>query len=174
MDIKILQETGYNEALLGISLSYNAPLANMPDRTKKLAHMHGGHNGFLEMMIVWLDITAPRCFWQQADRYRLSARQSESTMHTLTKTPLTQDNFLKPIPEEWLILLNKLITEKNLENLKFLLPEGFLQRRIWCLSYKTLQNIYNQRHKHKLTEWNIFCNYILENLKHPEFIKIFN
>jgi len=170
MKISVLRESGYDEALLGISLSYNAPIESMPQRALKLAHLGGGHSKFLESIMVWIDITASRKWWSQFDTYRMVTKQSESTMHTILKQPLTQEDFNSPIPEGWLEHLNQLIGDRKLEELKDLLPEGFLQRRIVCTSYKTLQNIHAQRHTHKLTEWHTFCEKIIHGVGHPEFI----
>lgn len=39
------------------------------------------------------------------------------------------------------------------------------------MSYKTLQNIYNQRKDHKLNEWKYFCDEVLKQIEHPEYIK---
>lgn len=169
--LKILEEHGYESALLGISLSFNADVANMPQRAEKLAHLGRGESKFLEFMLVWMDITGSRAWWSQFDTYRHVTKQSESTMHTILKKPLTQSNFREEIPESWLNHLNQLIAEKRLEVVKSLLPEGFLQRRIVCTSYKTLQNMYAQRSNHKLSEWRMFCEYLLVGLQHPNFIK---
>jgi hypothetical protein len=54
--------------------------------------------------------------------------------------------------------------------LKNILPEGFLQRRIVCVNYKCLQNIYNQRKNHKLPQWKVFLDSVLSQVEHPEFI----
>jgi hypothetical protein len=81
-------------------------------------------------------------------------------MHTLTKRPLTQENFAYNVPEVLLSQLNYLILEDtDLLEAKNLLPEGFLQRRIVCASYKSLRNIYWQRAGHKLREWELFREY---------------
>ena len=91
-------------------------------------------------------------------------------MHTLTKRELVQEDFEDEIPECILEELNKQIRNKDLETVKTLLPESFLQRRIWCLSYKTLCNVIHQRDKHKLKQWQLFKKEIKEQIKYPEFI----
>ena len=88
MKVEVVNESGYTEALLGLSLSHNQPIENMADVALKLASKDGGHNKFLESIYIWLDITAPRFWWQEADTYRLSTKQSESTMHTMTNRPM--------------------------------------------------------------------------------------
>ena len=55
----------------------------MKEISEKLHDKDEGHNKFLESIIIWAEVTAPRYWWQEADTYRLSTKQSESTMHTL-------------------------------------------------------------------------------------------
>lgn len=173
MKIHILREAGYEEALLGISLSYNQPIQKMSTVALNLAGLDDGHNKFLESIYVWIDITAPRYWWTQFDTYRIAVtKQSESTMHTILKKPLTQDSFESPIPYDILTVLNIYIANKQLNEIKNMLPEGFLQRRIVCTNYKTLRNIIRQRQHHKLKEWNsIFVPEILQQITHPEFLQ---
>ena len=172
MKVKVLEESGYNWAMLGTSLSREQPLTNMPRVCENLASKNGGHNKFLEFIVVWVDITAPRYWWQQMSTYRIgSSWLSESTMYTITKKELTQENFESPIPEEMLNQINQTIKMGNLEEVKNILPEGFLQRRIMVTNYKALKNIVDQRHNHKLSEWRYFCKEILSQLQFSEFLK---
>ncbi len=182
MKTKIISEHGYEEAMLGLSLSYNTSVERAKEVAIRLAFKQGGHNKYLESIYLWLDVTAPRFWWQEADTYRLSTKQSESTMHTILKKELTLDDFEHPIIEETIADLNKLIEiYKNLETdiaknvafytIKNNLPEGFLQRRIWVMNYKTLQNIIMQRKSHKLPQWQCFIKEILEQVEHPEFLE---
>jgi hypothetical protein len=179
MNVFKLEEAGYEYSLLGISLSRNQPPENMPVVAKNLSDKDGGHNKFLEFIAVWLDITAPRFWWQEMSTYRVgNSWQSESTMYTITKKELVQENFEYPIDEIVLSILNNKINEyKNnghtkdqLLTIKNLLPEGFLQRRIMITNYKGLRNIIGQRINHRLPQWQYFCNTVLNSLDHPEFI----
>ena len=172
MNVKILNECGYNEALTGLSLSYNVEdTSALAQIANKLAGKDGGHNKFLESMVVWIDIDAPRYWWSQFDTYRTgTSKQSESTMHTILKRNLTQDDFESSIDGAYLDMLNQLIIEKQFDDIKNLLPEGFLQRRIVCTNYKVLRSIHKQRFTHKLPQWQKFCNTVLENVEFPEFI----
>ena len=124
----------------------------------------------MESMIVWLDVRAPRFFWQGADTYRISTKQSESTMHTIMRRELTQDDFQDGVDSIVLGRVNDFIRAKDFQAVKRHLPESFLQRRVWCMSYKTLQNIWYQRHDHKLPEWKEFLDQIVEQLAHPEYV----
>jgi hypothetical protein len=171
--VEVIQESGYQEAMLGISLNHGASTEQVKLRVaNKLAHMQGGHNKFLESMMVWLDVTAPRYWWMQADTYRMSTKQSESTMHAILKRPLVQSDFCAPIPFLWLEYMNTLIDAKDFTQLTNLLPQGYMQRRIWVLSYKTLQNIIMQRKNHKLPEWKDFCNTVLLHIGNPGFLEV--
>ena len=53
--------------------------------------------------------------------------------------------------------------------LKNELPEGFLQTRQICTSYKTLRHIMNQRHSHRMPHWRQFCLMVIDQVDHPEF-----
>ena len=171
MKIIIMDEKGCYPSMLGLSLSYGKKVDSMAAIAKKLSSKDGGHNKFLETLVAWLDIRAPRYFWQEFDTYRVGVtKQSESTMHTLLKRALTLDDFEEGIPQNTLDYLNKLIISKQLDKLKSNLPEGFLQRRIVCTNYKTLRNIICQRKNHKLKEWKYFCKYISSNVAFPDLL----
>ena len=121
------------------------------------------------------DLERAECY----DRLMQIARglQSESTIHTITKRPLTEDDFEMPnMPQKVLDILDSLRgdylraekrgdkekRESVFRTIKALLPEGFLQRRIVCLNAKALQNMYTQRKNHRLPEWRSFFDAIKE------------
>ena len=168
--ITVLNEAGYREALVGLSLSYNQPVEKMAGVAKKLVFQGGSHAKFLESMVVWLSIKVPRYLWQQFDTYRAGVtKQSGSTMHTIMQRELTQDDFVEIDPSV-LHLLNRWIRAGDFEKVKTNLPEGFLQERVVCLNYKVLAHIYGQRKNHKLKEWQNFFDHLLCQLAHPHFI----
>lgn len=181
MKVILLGEYGYEWATLGFSLSYRSTLERTEAILPKYAHGVAGEDKFLEMMQIYLDVYAPRFWWQEADTYRVgSTKQSESTMHTITKQPITIDNFEYSIPSTYTKFLNGLIDrykgaekEKKLQvflRIKNALPEGFIQRRIWNINYKSFRNMYYQRLNHRLPQWRYFCDTVLGSLSHPEFI----
>lgn len=171
MRVVLLEEHGYKSAMLGLSLSYEGDPAKMDGVARRLAFKGDGHNKFLESMVLWLDITAPRYWWQQFDTYRVGmTKQSESTMHTIIRQPLTQQDFEHPIPDAWLVCLNQLVAAKDWEKIKSWLPEAFLQRRIVCLNYMALQRIIRQRATHWLAEWQTFISQTLPQMAHSEFL----
>lgn len=180
MRILVMAEYGLQQALLGLSLSYNVTskvepeilMVHMSRIADRLAHKNNGESKFLESIMVWLDIAAPRYWWQQFDTYRVGmTKQSQSTMHTITQRPLTQLDFQYKIPETYLDHLNNLLKYGKLEQLKNDLPEGYLQTRVVCCSYAALQRIYRQRANHKLLEWRLFCSEVLKGVKRPHYIK---
>jgi hypothetical protein len=171
MKVTVLREAGIDEALLGLSLSYNQQPDKMKAVADRLAHKGNGESKFLESVMVWIDVTAPRYWWSQADTYRIGvSKQSQSTMHSLLKRPLTEED-CPGVPCQCIDAVNKAIEIGDLETAKAALPEGFLQRRIVCLSYASLQRIVKQRRSHKLAEWHVFCDEILAQANNPEWIE---
>ena len=184
LHVNKLEEAGHAAALKGLSFNKKKDPEDMVKVSGKLAFMDYGHNKFLESMIVWLDVKGPRYFWQEADTYRLSTKQSESTMHTLIKELLEvpvddpagveeylQENF-EPgsCPVNTLRSIRAAAEQKDYAVIKRLLPEGFLQRRLWCMSYKTLSNIITQRRNHRLPHWQSFISQILDQVDHPDLL----
>jgi hypothetical protein len=172
MRTSVLREEGYDIAALGLSLAFNSTVERSFEIMPNLAHKDGGHNKFLESIVIWLDIDAPLTFWGQFDTYRVGVtKQSESTMHTLMKQYLTQADFDKPVQPQYLEYLNEQIKAGvSVEDMKDDLPGSFRQRRIVTTNYKTLRNIYYQRKFHKITRWRTFCADVLAQIDHPEFI----
>lgn len=185
MKVTILNEAGYLEALYGLGKSYGLTtgfsyvefLANkeLQERlhkvAEKLAPKDSGHNKFMEHIDIWLCINAPRYWWQQFDTYRVDVtRQSSSTMHTIMKAELTQDDFEKHIPGEFLHYINMSIADKKFDEVKNILPEGFLQERTVKMSYKSVRKIILQRKNHRLAEWQLFCRAVLQSITSPELL----
>lgn len=138
----------------------------------KLAPKDGGHNKFLEAIPVSLLIRAPRYWWAEADTYRVgTTKSSQSTMHTLKKRALTQEDFSNPIESVYLEYINKLIKDgADKTTIKNALPEGFMQTRLVVLNYKVLRNMYSQRKSHELIEWREFCKFIVDTLPFSHWI----
>lgn len=184
MFVKKVDEAGYDAALHGLAHNKKQPVAKMSKVAQKLADMDGGHNKFLESIYVWLDVRAPRYWWQEADTFRLSTKQSESTMHTLTEELLEIDiNSTRSIkafigenfepdscPIETLRDIYAAARDKDIIGIKKRLPEGFLQTRMWCMNYKTLRNVILQRRSHRLPHWKDFIRQTLEIVEHPELL----
>lgn len=171
ISVEVIEEAGYKSALFGVSLNKDQKVENMVRVCERLAPHDGGHNKFLEHIYVWLNVRAPRYIWQEMDTIRLSSKNSQSTMHTILKNELTRSNFeCEDINEIYLAMLNGILESKDLPTLKRALPEGFMQRRMWMMSYKTLRNLILQRRNHRLPHWKSFIETILSQVEHPELL----
>lgn len=195
MKVNVISEQGYEIALFGNGLSYgitshfenfhefevsrmvksgssSGVMDKMAGVCRKLANKDGGHNKFLEMMTVWLDIDAPRYWWSEFDTYRVgTSKLSESTMHTITKRHLSKADFEGGLDEGIIAHINAAIDTGDFHLVKRILPESFLQRRVVCTNYKVLRNMYQQRKNHRLPEWHEFCGSLKRELEHFEFIE---
>lgn len=197
MKVDILLEAGYETALYGLSLSFkdrsvsredwwiSSKFDTMKKRAGSLYKLDGGHNKFLEAIMVWLDVEAPRCWWSEMDTYRHATKQSESSMHSIHFRPTTVDDYEVGTCTNMIKIFNEILEEetcnfstkarltgRSLQRVKNNLPEGFLQRRVVCLNYKTLKNIVAQRKEHKLLYWQFFLDEVKAGVEHPEFLEI--
>ncbi len=196
MKIELMGSAGFVSALFGIGLSYGLtsgksaddihPFAepvdeNLHDRLIKIASnlctKNGGEDKFLRQITYWWDATFPRFLWQEVDQYRIGVTtQSESTMHTLMHRDLVQEDFEDEIYKETLFNINQLIkiyretkSEEAFLQVKNILPEGFLQRRVWSMSLANMKNIYHQRKSHRLPQWKLICEAFVKAT--PEFLR---
>ena len=181
--VRVLCEAGFKEALFGLSLSYRTLTPLEINGTKRyfdddqhflklckiaetLAFKQGGHNKFLESMQVWLLIRGSLSFWKQFDTYRVgTTKQSESTMHTLRKRVLTENDFTKET-----FCIPTITQNFSIDEMRDSLPSGFLECRVVNTNYKTLQNIIHQRKNHKSKKWNTFIEMLLKQVKFPQFL----
>lgn len=179
MEAKVIEEAGYEAALKGLSLSYKQK-KDMTEVAQNLAPKDYGHNKFLESMIIWILVKAPRYWWQEADTYRISTKQSESTMHTLVEEFTGIVDWTKAFETTYCVAsaqrvqINEALRirdpNEKLIRIKQLLPESFLQRRMWCMSYKTLRNISIQRQNHRLIHWRSFLYQVYDQAKRRELL----
>ncbi len=185
MQVTVLAEEGHDLALMGMAYSFKdravevnqwwgEHYAKAVKRAPLLAPKEGGHNKFLESMVLWIDVEATRAFWSEFDTYRVGmTKQSESTMHTLAKRRPEASDFeegtlpfmVEAFQEVWDIAKGDITTLK--ENL----PEGFLQRRLVCTNYKVLRNIIAQRTGHRYKRWTQFIKAVCDQVEHPEYLK---
>ena len=185
MEIRLMRMEGLSEALFGIGLSYgltseyegwdDVPFdrrMKLQEIAAKLCKAGAGEDKFLRQVMCWWDVTAPRYWWAEADTYKVgTVAQSESTMHTIMRRPLTQNDFDEwSISESHLAYLNGLVAQfgetkgnqSEFIRLKNALPEGFLQRRIWTLNLANMKNIHRQRRNHRLPQWRRVCEAFAE------------
>ena len=188
MRVWLMKEFGYEEALFGIGLSYGKVSgyatpedAQQHDEWSRLCELapqlalygSGGHDKFLRQIGVVLDITAPLYWWKQMDTYKVgTVAQSESTMHTLMKKPVTKDCFESgQVPDFYVNFLENLRQDGDFVKLNACLPHSWLQRRIWTGNYAVLKNIILQRENHKLPEWKFFFAALFPALGHRELLR---
>ena len=165
---------------------------------KKLVKGGSEHRKFLRMIHVQFEVRMPRYVALEMDTYKVSTvKNSSSTMHLITKRPLTLDDFSyeeegKEDMEQIIAMLNRLIDDYNtyskrpdeekkqgkkrgiFRRIKQLLPEGFMQTAIYDMNYETLLSIYHQRKNHRLSEWsgeNGFCEWIINLPYMGDFIE---
>ncbi len=187
MQVKILQEAGYEWACMGMAYSYKDRKEPRQEwwekhrdrafsRAVKLHDKDGGHNKFLESIQVWIDIEATRSFWQEFDTYRVGmSKQSESTMHTLNKRRPEYDDFESYVTVEMIEAYQAVWDiykgmKDEIMYLKENLPEGFLQRRVVNTNYKTLRNLVMQRSNHRYIWWRELVAELKTQLEHPELV----
>lgn len=188
MNVLIFHESGEQAALYGLGLSFGVTsnidpvdfmyttlhegVANrLLMRARRLSGLGNGHDKFLRMLRVDLLITAPLYWWKQFDTYKVgTVTQSESTMHTLMKSPITQDMFESGLHPDILNILENMRLAGNFDGLNNLLPHSFLQTRMVSTNYAVLQNIIRQRRGHKLREWREFISTVLGQCNHPDLL----
>jgi|APCry1669188910_1035180.scaffolds.fasta_scaffold00028_91 hypothetical protein len=106
-----------------------------------------------------------------------------STMHTIQKRQLLPYDFEDGTDSRQIDIFNEILKEEtsnftekglligdSLERVKWNLPEGFLQTRLVCVNYKTLRNMFIQRHRHRLKQWHTFIDSVIEQCEHPELL----
>lgn len=145
---------------------------------------------FLRMIHAQVCITAPLYWWKEMDTYKVgTTANSTSTMHRIANYPITMDCFemddfdnyvtvtnnnfdqdcinfiwgdIIRICEELRQKYNETKDKRYWKELIRLLPESWLQTRMFDCDYATLRNIYCWRVKipHKLTEWKQFGDWV--------------
>ena len=168
---------------------------NDSELMKKLINSGSEHRKFMRQIFVSVDITAPLYWWKEFDTYKVgTVANSTSTMHTITKKPITIDNFemddfydfeVKIMGTDKINTFKKEVWGSIIDNLNKLrndylktkdkrywkelirfLPESWLQKRTITMNYENVLNMYNQRKFHKLNEWSGVDDYRL-----PHFCK---
>ena len=89
--------------------------------------------------------------------YKFAESQSESIEHTILKSELKPEHFEGGMDSDILDRLNSLRLAKNIQAVRAVLPESFIQRRIVTTNMESIRNILHQRKEHRMSEWRIFC-----------------
>lgn len=147
-------------------------------RAVQLASCAGGesHDCFLCGIIVQFNMTAPRYFFPEFQRYHFAdIISSTSTMHKLKavvqeyrdadpdkKQTIIDQHFswrTRPETAEWFLdfAADRL---DSIEYIKANLPEGWLQTARITTNYRQLKTQYRQRWNHPLQEWKDYCGWI--------------
>ena len=151
----------------------------------KLSKAGTDHRKFMRMIIVQVDINAPRYWWTEFDTYKVgTVANSCSTMHKIHSKEFTiQDFSHEHLNGRGVVAMYEIIEVLNNYREKFLktndkdywwnmiqlLPQSYNQLRTVTLNYEVLCNMYKARKNHKLDEWREFCEWI-ESLPYSELI----
>jgi len=198
MEVKVIRVEGLDIACEAVRLSFNSESdegaveksqgvnlwKDNVELAKKLILSGDSHSKCMRMATVWLDLTMPRYWWSEADQCKVGfVTMSESTAHRLLVNLKAgrvdiESNFEYTDSSKDAIqwMLEEMILQANegatTEELKQMLPESFLQRRIVCTNYQTLRHIYFDRRNHRLPIWHKFLDELMKQLPFPEFITI--
>ena len=163
------------------------------DLMQRLANAGTDHRKFMQMMPVYVRITAPLYWWKEFDTYKVgTVANSCSTMHKIMDKEFTLEDFSVERMSDYLLvgveaLVDTLNTLRDLyinydkydnpetpkqkiwDSVIQLLPSSYNQTRNVMMNYEVLANIYKSRKDHKLDEWREFCKWI-ESLPFHELI----
>ena len=156
---------------------------------RKLCKAGSDHRKFVRQIFISVDITAPIYWWKEFDTYKVgTVANSTSTMHKIHSKPFELSDFstdkmvdsAKDCMQEILKVLENLrqefISDKTSNkdawySIIQLLPESYNQKRTVTLNYENAISMYYSRRNHKLSEWHVFCDWILDL---PYFKELFS
>jgi len=145
----------------------------------KLGDCHAKANRSID---VWIEITAPRYFWQDWVTYTVGvleldptidcvALPSESTNHRILKDCLCIEDFeVKDEDDRYRInlaigMINDIKARTDIDatqkilKIKKILPESYKQKRGYKLTYQAIRRILQQRDPHLLPEFKVVCDF---------------
>lgn len=184
LEYKVYEVGGVRSALEGMRYAFKSiPNSNRESDLQRADALNTGgnpHNKFLRQIIAWIKVKADFTFWKQMDTYRFGVdKNSSSTMHTLTKSPISYEDFGLTEREYedsiyWHFVIDELESirlayhretdpaeKKKLELEMFSkLPMSYQQERLISISYAALQKIMDERKDHKNPDWNRFLTVI--------------
>ncbi len=155
-------------------------------RAKTLSSCEGGesHDCFLCGIIVQMNLTAPRYWWPEFQRYHFAdIVSSTSTMHrlktfakaysdavkagdTALRRSLLEEHFSadtdRAVLDAFAESASKYLSDDGaaIERLKANLPEGWLQTARITTNYRQLKTWLRQRSGHRLKDWRELCQWI--------------
>ena len=141
------------------------------------------HRKYMRMINVTFDCTAPLYFWKEFDTYRFCEKNSCSTMHKIHAKEFTLDDFsiehCDMLTKD--VFIQHIIPTLNIYRKLFcgiesgdrkgqksdwwqmiqLLPSSYNQKRTVQMNYEVAVNIIRQRKNHKLDEWHVMVDELL-------------
>ena len=135
------------------------------------APLNSGHVSFAKGIVVNMDITFTNKAWIEFQRYHFAdIITGMSTMHRISKFDL-DEAFNEYVSDGIIFLLKDLQevykeypTKENYLKLLYSTPAGLLMTGRVTTNYLQLMNMWQQRHNHRLPEWQKFCDELLEKL----------
>lgn len=166
------------------------------NRASRLGRCEGGesHDCYLVGIVVQMNVTAPRYWWPEFQRYHFAdIISSTSTMHRLKSFArkanklldegkdheyrrLVEEHFSPEtdpyMSEAFMMFVLRLPLEEDgsVETIKANLPDGWLQTARITTNYRQLKTMYHQRKDHRLKEWRDFCGWIETLPKFKELV----
>ena len=174
--LKLLEESGDQASSLSMLGEDAEVVKSHLKRAKKLASTAGGesHDCFLCGILVSMNISAPKKWWEEFQRYHFNEIVSAtSTMHKAGPLVTSQDltGVFEPSvleePEIMAFLERKrreYPLHKNdkqwIDSLRFCLPLGTIQTAHVISNYRSLKTMCRQRKNHPLEEWRKFVSWV--------------
>lgn len=138
------------------------------------------HRKYLRQIFVCMDILAPLYWWKEFDTYKVGTTSNScSTMHKIhAKSFELKDFSIERLDdnqiETFRIVIDALNTARyNYNSTKVkdywyqmiqLLPSSYNQLRTITMTYENALAMIEQRSSHKLKEWRMFCDILLNEL----------
>jgi hypothetical protein len=175
MEITTYSVQGFYSAAYGARLSYGGTSLAKLDSSYEtdtlgykdckllsgLVQRGDSHGKAIRLVEVKVRLVGNDRFCNQLDTYKVdTVRCSSSTMHTILKRPLTQDDFSTPLPEFYIEYLNTLRANKDFKTLVDSLPMGYLYTSVYKFNYQTLRRIYLDRKGHRYDYWLEFLSWV--------------
>ena len=123
-----------------------------------------------------IDVSKKLTCKELADIYNITPQQANNSRYTMSHSEhedLFQECYLWEQLIDHLNYLRSMYLETKdeqiFQQIRCLIPQGYLQTSNVMLNYEVLANIYKSRNNHKLDEWRVFCKWI-EELPYSELI----
>lgn len=138
------------------------------------------HRKYLRQIFVCMDILAPLYWWKEFDTYKVGTTSNScSTMHKIhAKSFELKDFSVERLDDNQIQTFRFVIDALNTARYNFnstkdksywyqmiqLLPSSYNQLRTITMTYENALAIIEQRSHHKLKEWRMLCDILLNEL----------